>query len=631
MHYIIFYIVCCPLLYSSLSRSVEGKTLLKELSDSFLPDPFTLFSPGRLVVGKIKKISEFSKLNKQVTGFVSSVVELDMRESILLENRDKLIFDDIKVAEKYTGIVTRVEPYGVFVRFDNSEFSGMAHLSECSDKFVKNITALYNPGDLVKAIVINVDEKLKRIGLSLRASHFIDDVNSDEDSDSEESSIEGEDDSDESEDASMVDNDEIVSDDENYVSKLANNLRKQGVHNNDDESSDDETSDSNDSDDSSSSSSSSEDEDEENNDEIKVMDTDVGFDWDAKTLEKSKLNSHNDSDSDESDTDVNVSRSKSHKSRTNAAIKVQQEKEVALKEERMADGTANENPETSAEFERLIASEPNSSVNWIKYMAYHLSLADVDRARVIANRAFERIEFRQEGEKLNIWSALLTLELKYGTSQDLQDTIKRASQQNNPKQVYLRVCGMLEGEVETSNNATGANSIVLQADKMFAKMCKKFKSKKTVWIAHFKYLLKCSRQEEAYELSKKSLVSLPTYKHITTMSKYAQLEYEYGSSERARSIFESLLDKYPKKMDIFFVYVDKEMKHVGEMGIIREIFERKIKLSTEAQNKSICSDKHMKSLFKKWYRIEDEHGDEDTRQHVKLRAKNFVEKKITTQ
>ena len=75
-------------------------------------------------------------------------------------------------------------------------------------------------------------------------------------------------------------------------------------------------------------------------------------------------------------------------------------------------------------------------------------------------------------------------------------------------------------------------------------MCKKFKSKKTVWIAHFKYLLKCSRQEEAYELSKKSLVSLPTYKHITTMSKYAQLEYEYGSSERARSIFESLLDKY---------------------------------------------------------------------------------------
>lgn len=33
-------------------------------------------------------------------------------------------------------------------------------------------------------------------------------------------------------------------------------------------------------------------------------------------------------------------------------------------------------------------------------MAFHLSLADVDAARNVANRAFERIEFHQEGEKV---------------------------------------------------------------------------------------------------------------------------------------------------------------------------------------------------------------------------------------
>ena len=33
-------------------------------------------------------------------------------------------------------------------------------------------------------------------------------------------------------------------------------------------------------------------------------------------------------------------------------------------------------------------------------MAFHLSLADVDAARTVANRAFDRIEFRQEGEKV---------------------------------------------------------------------------------------------------------------------------------------------------------------------------------------------------------------------------------------
>ena len=37
------------------------------------------------------------------------------------------------------------------------------------------------------------------------------------------------------------------------------------------------------------------------------------------------------------------------------------------------------------------------------------------------------------------------------------------------------------------------------------------------------------------------------------------------------------------------------------------------------------SDKQMKSLFKKWYRMEEQHGDEDTMEHVKDSARNFVE------
>jgi hypothetical protein len=36
--------------------------------------------------------------------------------------------------------------------------------------------------------------------------------------------------------------------------------------------------------------------------------------------------------------------------------------------------------------------------------------------------------------KLNVWTALLTLELKFGTDASLQDTVDRACQHNNPKQ-----------------------------------------------------------------------------------------------------------------------------------------------------------------------------------------------------
>lgn len=35
-------------------------------------------------------------------------------------------------------------------------------------------------------------------------------------------------------------------------------------------------------------------------------------------------------------------------------------------------------PETAGDFERLMVAEPNSSLLWVKYMAFKLSLADVE-------------------------------------------------------------------------------------------------------------------------------------------------------------------------------------------------------------------------------------------------------------
>jgi len=36
------------------------------------------------------------------------------------------------------------------------------------------------------------------------------------------------------------------------------------------------------------------------------------------------------------------------------------------------------------------------------------------------------------------------------------------------------------------------------------------------------------------------------------------------------------------------------------------------------------SDRQMKSLFKKWYRLEEEHGTEETQEHVKEAARAYV-------
>jgi len=61
-----------------LSRFVTGRLKLKELSYSFLPDPTSTFSPGRLVVGKVKQMN----VKKDKTSRKDqATVDLDMRES----------------------------------------------------------------------------------------------------------------------------------------------------------------------------------------------------------------------------------------------------------------------------------------------------------------------------------------------------------------------------------------------------------------------------------------------------------------------------------------------------------------------------------------------------------------------
>jgi rRNA biogenesis protein RRP5 len=393
-----------------LSRSVEGRVILKELSDDFVPNPATMFPMGRLVVGKVKNVKESQNAKKG--GKLVTMVDMDLRESVLLASGDRVTMDDIQENSKYTGVITRVESYGVFVRIDNSDVSGLAHVSECSDKYIKNIFDLYNPGDFVKLIVLKMDKEQKRLAFSLKASNFVDDDDSDNDSASSSGSESSSDEMDE--DSDGEEENFIDSEDEDFASKLAKKMEADEEGMDIDEGTDADDSSGEDSSDSESSD--DEDDDLEEGPEAKsesldTMDTNVGFDWGVSTSKPTKsskfsANSSVDEESSnssefEKDGDAEIGDKSSHKARKKAAAKRREEEETSRRETALADGTADETPENSADFERLVASSPNSSEVWIKYMAFHLSLADIDSARNVANRAFERIEFRQEGEKVS--------------------------------------------------------------------------------------------------------------------------------------------------------------------------------------------------------------------------------------
>lgn len=101
-------------------------------------------------------------------------------------------------------------------------------------------------------------------------------------------------------------------------------------------------------------------------------------------------------------------------------------------------------PESTADFERVLLGSPNSSYLWIQYMSFQLRLSEIEKAREVAKRALDTINFREEGEKLNVWIALMNLENVYGTDPSLESVFKDAARHCEPKTVHLRLASILD-------------------------------------------------------------------------------------------------------------------------------------------------------------------------------------------
>ena len=57
--------------------------------------------------------------------------------------------------------------FGVFVDIGVHQ-DGLVHISQVSDKFIKHPSEVVSVGDIVKVVVLEVDEKKKRISLSMK-------------------------------------------------------------------------------------------------------------------------------------------------------------------------------------------------------------------------------------------------------------------------------------------------------------------------------------------------------------------------------------------------------------------------------------------------------------------------------
>ncbi|KAJ3383334.1 Protein RRP5 [Entophlyctis sp. JEL0112] len=318
-----------------------------------------------------------------------------------------------------------------------------------------------------------------------------------------------------------------------------------------------------------------------------------GSGWDDESEQQAEVEELESDSEDEAQTNNESKRSKRAKKRE----KREEEERIAEQESHLLETKA---PDSADSFERLLMGSPNSSFLWIKFMAFHLQMAEIGKAREVAERALKIISFRESQELMNVWVALLNLESAYGSRETMLKVFERAVASNEPKAMHLHLANLYEGRENFE-----------ALDQLFAVMTKRFKESCKVWVANGLSLLKRGKVTESRAVLQRSLKSLAKRKHVKVVGKFAQMEFKHGEPERGRTLFEGIITNHPKRLDMWSVYLDMEVRY-GDADHARRLFERSLALK--------LSSKKMKFLFKKYLEFEKTKGTPEGVQHVKEAA-----------
>jgi uncharacterized protein len=80
---------------------------------------------------------------------------------------------DLQVGMELEGIVTNVANFGAFVDIGVHQ-DGLVHISQLADRFIDDPKKIVKVGQVVKVRVLEVNEQLKRISLSMRSADKVD-------------------------------------------------------------------------------------------------------------------------------------------------------------------------------------------------------------------------------------------------------------------------------------------------------------------------------------------------------------------------------------------------------------------------------------------------------------------------
>jgi len=252
----------------------------------------------------------------------------------------------------------------------------------------------------------------------------------------------------------------------------------------------------------------------------------------------------------------------------------------------------------------------------------------VEAARRIAERAVKSVSISNEEDKLNIWVAFMNLENNFGDQKSLEGVTKRALEVNDRQQVYLQLINMYQSSQKYRF-----------IEDIYKQLSKKYSASLDIWSSFIEFLFqmrafkndKSSPQHglvadlelsEGKSVLQRALQSLPKDKHVNLISKYGMLEFKYGQPENGRTMFEGIVSSYPKRMDIWSIYMDMEVKYGGKenKAQARHLFERCL-ANDFIQKKP----KKMKLVFQKYMEWEMAQGNKKAIEKLRSRVEEYLE------
>uniref|UniRef100_A0A182P930 S1 motif domain-containing protein n=1 Tax=Anopheles epiroticus TaxID=199890 RepID=A0A182P930_9DIPT len=329
--------------------------------------------------------------------------------------------------------------------------------------------------------------------------------------------------------------------------------------------------------------------------------------WDSTPVFKRDAPSDTSDDEDDSVEDRSEAAPKKRATAKERFEAMKQEEERLRKiEEELANPSLD--PHTPDQFDRLVLAQPNNSMLWIRYMAFHMESAELEKARAVGRKALKAIHFREEADRLNVWIALLNLEIRYETVDSFKEVLQEAIQYNEPFKVYTRVVDIL---IDCQKH--------VEVQELLELLLKKFRKQNDMWLLVADAWYRIGQGNKVKPLLSQALKSLPPRDHIPLIVKFAFLHNRNENRDEAHLLFEQILTSYPKRTDIWSQYIDMLVKD-NLVENARQILERAIMQRLPMKN--------MKTLYTKYVNFEEKHGDRDSVRRVKQLAAEYVQAQL---